>query len=127
MSIILKRLYLENYKLFEQKTIIFENALTVFDGPNGYGKTSTPEQPITPTSPQPQDLPATPLTFTDVVWAETDDHPAKPANQAYLENPTAKALYGRNGRNRFGYYQNGDVTDPNVLLDLTWKALKKDS
>lgn len=41
MSIILRRLYLENYKLFEQKTITFENALTVFDGPNGYGKTST--------------------------------------------------------------------------------------
>lgn len=41
MSIILKRLYLENYKLFEQKTITFENVLTVFDGPNGYGKTST--------------------------------------------------------------------------------------
>ena len=93
----------------------------------GYGKTSTPEQPITPTSPQPQDLPAEPLTFTDVVWTATADHPAKPANQAYLENPTAKALYGRNGRNRFGFYQNGDVTDPNVLLDLTWKALKKDS
>ena len=93
----------------------------------GYGKTSTPDQPITPTSPQPQDLPAEPLTFTDVVWTATAEHPAKPANQAYLENPTAKALYGRNGRNRFGYYQNGDVTDPNVLLDLTWKALKKDS
>lgn len=41
MCIILRRLYLENYKLFEQKTITFENALTVFDGPNGYGKTST--------------------------------------------------------------------------------------
>lgn len=41
MSIILKRIYLENYKLFEQKTITFEEALTVFDGPNGYGKTST--------------------------------------------------------------------------------------
>ena len=41
MSIIIRRLYLENYKLFEQKTITFENALTVFDGPNGYGKTST--------------------------------------------------------------------------------------
>ena len=93
----------------------------------GYGKTSTPEQPITPTSPQPQDLPAEPLTFTDVVWTATAEHPAKPANQAYLENPTAKALYGRNGRNRFGFYQNGDVTDPNVLLNLTWKALKKDS
>lgn len=93
----------------------------------GYGKTSTPDQPITPTSPQPQDLPAEPLTFTDVVWTATAEHPAKPANQAYLENPTAKALYGRNGRNRFGYYQNGDVTDPNVLLQLTWDALKKDS
>lgn len=95
----------------------------------GYGKNITPEQNISanPPTPQPQDLPAEPLTFTDVVWTETADHPAKPANQAYLENPTAKALYGRNGRNRFGFYQNGDVTDPNVLLDLTWKALKKDS
>lgn len=95
----------------------------------GYGKNITPEQDISanPPTPEPQDLPAVPLTFTDVVWTATSEHPAKPANQAYLENPTAKALYGRNGRNRFGFYQNGDVTDPNVLLDLTWKALKKDS
>lgn len=41
MSIILKRIYMENFKLFDQRTINFENALTVFDGPNGYGKTST--------------------------------------------------------------------------------------
>ncbi len=40
MSIRLKRLYIENYKLFAKKEIIFENYLTVFDGPNGYGKTS---------------------------------------------------------------------------------------
>lgn len=95
----------------------------------GYGKNITPEQNISanPPTPQPQDLPAEPLTFTDVVWTATAEHPAKPANQAYLENPTAKALYGRNGRNRFGFYQNGDVTDANILLDLTWKALKKDS
>lgn len=95
----------------------------------GYGKNIIPEQNISanPPTPEPQDLPAEPLTFTDVSWAETADHPAKPSGQAYLENPTAKALYGRNGRNRFGFYQNGDVTDPNVLLDLTWKALKKDS
>lgn len=95
----------------------------------GYGKNITPEQNISanPPTPQPQDLPAEPLTFTDVSWSETADHPAKPSGQAYLENPTAKALYGRNGRNRFGFYQNGDVTDPNVLLQLTWKALKKDS
>ena len=93
----------------------------------GYGKTSTPEQPITPTSPEPQDLDPVTLTFATVTWTETVDHPAKPAGQAYLENPTAKALYGRNGRNRFGFYQNGDVTSPEKLLELTWAALKKDS
>ena len=39
--ILLKRLYVENYKLFSQKEIDFSNALlSVFDGPNGYGKTS---------------------------------------------------------------------------------------
>lgn len=97
----------------------------------GYGKTVTEEpdikaNPPTP-EPEPGDIQSSPLTFTDVAWSATTDHPAKPAGQAYLENPTAKALYGRNGRNRFGFYQNGDVTDPNVLLDLTWKALKKDS
>lgn len=40
MSIELKRIYLENYKLFTSKAIEFENYLSVFDGPNGYGKTS---------------------------------------------------------------------------------------
>ena len=39
--IIIKRLYVENYKLFSRKEIDFSNALlSVFDGPNGYGKTS---------------------------------------------------------------------------------------
>ena len=97
----------------------------------GYGKTVTEEpdieaNPPTP-EPEPDDIQSSPLTFTDVVWTATADHPAKPAGQAYLENPTAKALYGRNGRNRFGFYQNGDVSDANILLNLTWKALKKDS
>ena len=41
MSIVLKRIYMENFKLFEKRTIEFEGSLTVFDGPNGYGKTST--------------------------------------------------------------------------------------
>ena len=41
MGSILKRIYMENFKLFERRTITFENVLTVFDGPNGYGKTST--------------------------------------------------------------------------------------
>lgn len=39
-NIILTRLYLENYKLFQRITLDFKNGLNVFDGPNGYGKTS---------------------------------------------------------------------------------------
>lgn len=39
--ILLRRLYVENYKLFSQKEFDFSNTLlSVFDGPNGYGKTS---------------------------------------------------------------------------------------
>ena len=40
------------------------------------------------------------LTFKDVVWTATSDHPAKPSGQTYLEWPEKTALYGRNGRAR---------------------------
>jgi phage minor structural protein len=66
-------------------------------------------------------------TFADVVWAATADHPAKPAGQTYIEDPAATSAYGRNGRKRFGFYQNTDVTDPEKLLELTWQTLKKSS
>ena len=65
-----------------------------------------------------------PWTFADVTWEATDEHPAKPAGQIYIEDPEATAAYGRNGRPRFGYYQNGDVEDPEKLLELTWETLK---
>lgn len=65
------------------------------------------------------------LTFKDVVWTATAEHPAKPANQTYLEWPEKTALYGRNGRPRFGYYQNGNIKDANILLQKTWESLKK--
>lgn len=65
------------------------------------------------------------LTFADVVWTATADHPAKPSGQTYLEDPAATALYGRNGRPRYGYYQNSDIKDAEVLLSKTWEALKK--
>lgn len=64
------------------------------------------------------------LTFADVVWTATSDHPAKPAGQTYLEWPEKTALYGRNGRPRYGYYQNGSIKDANVLLEKTWESLK---
>lgn len=65
------------------------------------------------------------VTFKDEVWTATADHPAKPANQTYLEWPEKTALYGRNGRPRYGYYQNASITSPAVLLQKTWEALKR--
>ena len=63
--------------------------------------------------------------FSSVSWAKTPDHPAKPAGQRYIEYPEMTALYGLNGRPRFGYYQNTDINDPNVLLEKTWETLKE--
>ena len=65
-----------------------------------------------------------PLNFSSVTWSATSAHPAKPSGQTYIEDTAATALYGRNGRARFGFYQNGDVTDAEKLLELTWEALK---
>lgn len=65
-----------------------------------------------------------PLTFANVVWATTADHPAKPSGQKYIEDPDATAAYGRNGRPRFGYYQNGDISEATILLEKTWETLK---
>ena len=64
------------------------------------------------------------LTFKDVVWTATSSHPAKPANQTYLEWPEKTAIYGRNGRARFGYYQNANIKDASVLLQKTWESLQ---
>lgn len=64
------------------------------------------------------------ITFANVVWQKTADHPAKPAGQKYLEDKDATALYGRNGRPRFGYFQNTEILDPNVLLQKVWETLQ---
>lgn len=66
----------------------------------------------------------TPLTFASVTWQQTADHPAKPAGRTYLEDPYSTLQYGRNGHARFGFYQNSDITDPEILLEKTWEALK---
>lgn len=67
------------------------------------------------------------LTFADVVWTATSSHPAKPAGQTYLEDPAKTALYGRNGRARFGYYQNSDIDNAETLLEKTWESLQQAS
>ena len=65
------------------------------------------------------------LTFASQVWTATAEHPAKPSGQTFLEWPEKTAIYGRNGRPRYGYYQNGNITDGAILLQKTWEALKK--
>lgn len=64
-------------------------------------------------------------TFAGVTWAKTEAHPAKPAGQIYLEDAEKTALYGRNGKPRFNYYQNGEIEDPEILLEKTWEVLKR--
>ena len=64
-------------------------------------------------------------TFADVVWTETPGHPAKPYGQKYIEYPEMTALYGRQGKPRFGYYQNTDIKDPELLLEKTWESLQE--
>jgi len=39
-NVFIEKIYLKNYKLFEDFTLNFSEGLNVFDGPNGYGKTS---------------------------------------------------------------------------------------
>ena len=65
------------------------------------------------------------LTFKDEVWTATSAHPAKPSGQTYLEWPEKTAIYGRNGRPRYGYYQNANIKDAAVLLQKTWESLQK--
>lgn len=65
------------------------------------------------------------LTFKDVVWTATSEHPAKPSGQTYLEWPEKTAIYGRNGRPRYGYYQNANIKDASVLLQKTWESLQQ--
>lgn len=62
--------------------------------------------------------------FSSVVWEKTSDHPAKAKGKKYLEYPEMTALYGRNGKPRYGYYQNTSIKDPEILLQKTWESLK---
>ena len=67
------------------------------------------------------------LTFKDEVWTATSSHPAKPSGQKYLEWPEKTAIYGRNGRPRFGYYQNANIKNASILLQKTWESLQQSS
>lgn len=78
-----------------------------------YSEGSTPETQVTKET-----------DISGITWSKTSAHPAKPAGQKYLEWPEKTTLYGRNGKARFGYYQNTAIKDPNILIQKTWQALK---
>lgn len=64
------------------------------------------------------------ITFEDVVWATPTNPANKPSGQKWVEDVAAKAAYGRNGRNRFGYHDFSDIDDPAELLQATWDYLQ---
>ena len=65
------------------------------------------------------------ILFSNVVWTIPTNPLAKPAGQAYLADPAALLLWGRVGgtRHRWGTYDAGSETDPNVILQGTYNAL----
>lgn len=63
--------------------------------------------------------------ITDVVWQKTAEHPAKPKGQNFIEWPEKTAIYGRNGKPRYGYYQNSSIDDPEILIQKAWESLKQ--
>ncbi len=64
------------------------------------------------------------LTFSSVSWEATSDHPAKAAGSAWLIDPESTELYGRNGRPRYGFYQNANIKDASTLLQKSWESLR---
>lgn len=66
------------------------------------------------------------INFADVVWSKAHGNPVdKPQGQEYVEDPDATAAYGfDNGKPRIGIEVFEDITDPNELINATWKALQ---
>lgn len=60
------------------------------------------------------------VSFSDVVWSKANGDPMdKPAGQAYLENPDVLAQ----GIEDEDVFEDKNITDPNVLIEETRKAL----
>jgi len=69
------------------------------------------------------------LTFKDEVWTVAGGDPVnKPADQEWVGDPAALALYGRpGGRHRFGIYTNEEQTDAGALLQESWDYLQNNN
>lgn len=69
------------------------------------------------------------LTFKDEVWTVAGGDPVnKPADQEWVGDPAALALYGRPGnRHRFGVFTNEEQTDAGALLQESWDYLQNNN
>lgn len=66
------------------------------------------------------------ITFKDVVWTRASGDPAdKPAGQEWVGDSEALSVLSRDGNHRFDVAIFEDVTEPELLLDLTWRRLQE--
>lgn len=65
------------------------------------------------------------ITIKDVIWTNPPKPTAKPVNQLWIGDDTAKALYGYAGgtRHRYGLFEN-EETDVNLLIQQGWDYLQ---
>ncbi|WP_078434226.1 phage tail spike protein [Metabacillus halosaccharovorans] len=70
------------------------------------------------------------ITFADVEWSVANGDPVdKPLGQEWVGDPKALSQFGYKNsdgsrRHRFGFYENGDIEDPEELLLDTWNNLQ---
>lgn len=67
------------------------------------------------------------ITFADVVWKKSAGNPLdKPADQEYLEDPSATAVYGfSDGKPRIGFVEFDKINDKNLLIKATYDKLQE--
>lgn len=66
----------------------------------------------------------TPINLVGYTWPGKPSGASINSTLGYIEDTAATALYGRNGQPRFGFFQNGDISDQATLAQKTWEALQ---
>jgi hypothetical protein len=66
----------------------------------------------------------TPINLIGYTWPGKPSGASINSTLGYIEDTAATAAYGRNGQPRFGFFQNGDISDQATLAQKTWEALQ---
>jgi hypothetical protein len=89
----------------------------------GYGGTAyTYNDPEHGTDPL--DKKGTKIDLKGATWSNPPANATLNSTLGYIEDTAATTAYGRNGKPRFGFYQNSDITDQGTLILKTWEALQ---